>query len=276
MPLTAKQDVVGVLGLAFKGQRPIDSREVGLLEAVGAGIGVAAENARLNRQARRIAVLEERERFAMDLHDGIIQSIYAVGLMLDYAKLQASDNPIEAAEKLNGAIEGLNDVIRDLRTYILDLQPSRIPSDNLALALDQLTKELQANALVTTDLKIDPVVVDCLVRNIATTFFLIAQEALANVAKHAHASRAWVTVRQVDDEILLQVIDNGRGFRLDETGDRLGHGLSNMRERARLVGGTFELTTRPGDGTTLTVRVPAEQACKQYQIQPESLSESSA
>ncbi len=276
VPLGARQEVLGVLSLAFKGQRPISSREVGLLEAVGAGVGVAVENARLTRQARRIAVLEERERFGMDLHDGIIQSIYAVGLTLDSAQLLTSEDPQEAANRLSSAIEGLNDVIRDLRTYILDLRPSRVPSDNLALALDQLGKEMHANSLISTELQVDPVITDCLVKEISTSFFHIAQEALANIAKHARATRAWVTVRQVDEEVLLQIIDNGRGFDLERTGDRLGHGLSNMRDRARQAGGTFELTTQPGDGTTLTVRVPADAACRQLEGHPESGSSSAA
>jgi len=134
-PLMAPGKVTGVLSLAFKRNRPIEDREIGLLGAVGAGVGVAVENARLYRQARRVAVLEERERIGMDLHDGIIQSIYAIGLTLDYTRLQVNDDSPEASERLEQAISGLNAVIRDLRSYILDLQPARIQTDDLEVAL---------------------------------------------------------------------------------------------------------------------------------------------
>ena len=95
VPLAARGRVVGVMTMAFRGQRTISHREAGQLEAMGTGVGVAVENARLYRHARRVAVLEERERIGMDLHDGIIQSIYAVGLTLDYTRLLMR----ESAEK---------------------------------------------------------------------------------------------------------------------------------------------------------------------------------
>jgi len=140
-PLIAPGKVTGVLSLAFKGPRPVEDREIGLLGAVGAGVGIAVENARLYRRARRVAVLEERERIGMDLHDGIIQSIYAIGLGMEYARLAFDDKAPEAAGRIEQAIDGLNKVIRDIRTYILDLQPSRIRTDDLPEALARFTTQ---------------------------------------------------------------------------------------------------------------------------------------
>ncbi len=265
VPLIAPGQVVGVLCLVFQGERVIDEREIGLLEAVGAGVGIAVENARLNRQTRRLAVLEERERIGMDLHDGIIQSVYAVGLTLEYIRIQIDEDPEQAIQRLEQAIEGLDAVIGDLRSYILDLQPSRIQVDDLHGALERLIREFKSNTLVDTELITEPEALEQLERDTASELFLIAQEALANTAKHAFATKVWLSVRQIDEDVSLQVIDNGRGFDTDKEPGRLGHGLSNMSERARQIGGRFEIVSNPGGGTTVTVRMPLDQDSRETQ-----------
>ncbi|MCJ7569940.1 MAG: GAF domain-containing sensor histidine kinase [Anaerolineales bacterium] len=258
-PLIAPGKVTGVLSLAFKGRRPVEDREVGLLGAVGAGVGIAVENARLYRRARRVAVLEERERIGMDLHDGIIQSIYAIGLGMEYARLTVEDKAPEAASRLEQAIDGLNKVIRDIRTYILDLQPSRIRTDDLPEALGRLVREFKANTLVEVELKIDEEALTYIQDQPAEVLFHIAQEALANMAKHARASRVLVSLRlSSDSDLTLQIIDNGLGFEVKSQPDLLGHGLSNMGERARQLGGELDVVSSPGEGTTVTVRIPQD------------------
>lgn len=256
VPLMAHEEVLGVLSLLFKGERPFEEHELGLLQALGAGVGVVLENARLSQQARRLAILEERDRIGMELHDGIIQALYAVGLNLDYAKLQAQDEPEEIRPRVDSAIEGLNAVIRDIRSYILDLKPTQASLEDMPRALERLVGEFKANTRMRGDLQVDPLLASSLLPLYRSAFFHIAQEALANVAKHSDASRAWVILRRSDENVVLQIIDNGQGFDPEQTPDRLGHGLSNMRERAHRVGGELEVVTQPGDGTTLTVRVP--------------------
>jgi len=256
VPLTAPSKIVGVLTLAFEGERMIEEHEISLLEAIGAGAGIAVENARLYRQARRLAVLEERERIGMDLHDGIIQSVYAVGLILEYIRLQIHDSPDQAVERLEQAIIGLNEVIGDLRSYILDLQPSRISVDDLGEALEQLRREFRANTLVDVELITEEEVLDAIPRPKAIALFHIAQEALANVAKHARATQVMMSVRSLGEDVSLQVIDNGVGFEIGKEQNVLGHGLSNMAERARNIGGKLEVVSDSGEGTTITVRLP--------------------
>jgi signal transduction histidine kinase len=257
--------VVGVLCLAFQGERVINEREIGLLEAVGAGVGIAVENARLNRQTRRLAVLEERERIGMDLHDGIIQSVYAVGLTLEYIRIQIEEDREQAIQRLEQAIEGLDAVIGDLRSYILDLQPSRIQVDDLHAALERLIREFKSNTLIDAELITESEALEQLERDTASELFLIAQEALANTAKHAFATKVWLSVRQIDEDVSLQVIDNGRGFDTGKEPGRLGHGLSNMSERTRQIGGSFEIVSNPGDGTTVTVRMPLDHDSRESQ-----------
>ncbi|MCJ7513877.1 MAG: GAF domain-containing sensor histidine kinase, partial [Anaerolineales bacterium] len=256
VPLTARGQVVGVLDMAFRSPRRITAREAGLLEAVGAGVGVAADNARLYRDARRLAVLEERERIGMDLHDGIIQSIYAVGLNLESARLLFDGSAEKAKEMIPQAIDALNATIRDIRNYILDLQPSRIPTGDLAKALARLVREFRANTLSETDLQLEAAALVRLTPEVSTSLFMIAQEALANVAKHARASRAWVSLRMIGGGVCLQIIDNGLGFDAEHSQQVLGHGMSNMASRARHIDGALEVVSEPGEGTTLTVRLP--------------------
>lgn len=256
VPLMARGQVVGVLQLAFEELRDVSLSELGLLEAVGAGVGIAVDNARLNRQARRVAILEERERIAMDLHDGIIQSIYAVGLVLESTRMYEGSSSDDTRVGLAHAIDGLNAIIRDIRAYILDLQPSRISTDDLEGALGRLTREFKANTLIEPELVIDPAVTGVLKSRRSNGLFLIAQEALANVAKHAKASRAWLNLRLDDGQISMQIIDNGQGFEPGQSQLVLGHGLSNIEQRAQIIGGEVEILSEPGQGTTVTVRLP--------------------
>jgi two-component system sensor histidine kinase DevS len=255
VPLISRGQVIGVLNLAFLGVRIVSEREVGLLEAVGAGVGLGIENARLIRQARRLAVLEERERIGMDLHDGIIQSIYAIGLTLDSIRLSIREDPDEAVTHLEKAIDGLNANIRDIRSYILDLQPSQFKGKGLAQGLSRLSQEFKTNSRMEVDLHVEQEVVSKLEGDVCEALLLIAQEALANVAKHSKASKVWVSARNMDDRIYMQIIDNGQGFELDQETELLGHGLSNMAQRARRIGGEFETVSSPGEGTTITVRL---------------------
>jgi len=255
VPLSTRGQVVGVLSLAFLGGRIISEREVGLLEAVGAGVGLGIENAHLIRQARRLAVLEERERIGMDLHDGIIQSIYAVGLTLDSIRVLIKENPDEAIKHLEKAIDGLNANIRDIRSYILDLQPSQFKDKGFAKGLSQLTKEFRANSQMEVDLRVEQDVIANFDGSVGEALLLIAQEALANVAKHSQATKVWVSTRDIDDCLYMQIIDNGRGFELDKEPELIGHGLSNMAQRAHRMGGEFEAATSPNEGTTITVRL---------------------
>jgi signal transduction histidine kinase len=162
-----------------------------------------------------------------------------------------------ASERLEQAISGLNAVIRDLRSYILDLQPARIQTDDLPVALARLVKEFRANTLIDAELKLEDKAAAYFSDEHASDIFLIAQEALANTAKHANASRVLISLRfATDDSIAFQVIDNGMGFESESEPELLGHGLSNMSERARTLGGQLSIASDPGEGTTITIRIP--------------------
>jgi len=256
IPLLAGSKVIGVMSAAISHDHHLTERELNLLNALGIWAGINIENARLNRQARRLAVLEERERIGMDLHDGIIQSIYGVGLTLDYARMALAEDTELARAKIEESISSLNDTIRDIRAYILDLRPRQFYGEDLIQGLQRLVDEFQANCTARAVLVApDDGLVDFPPQN-STALFHIAQEALANVAKHARAQRAEVHFWMAKDRVLLEISDDGEGFDLRKMSVTLGHGLSNMHARARKVGGDLEITSAPGDGTTVLAWVP--------------------
>lgn len=256
IPLSASGVVVGVMAVATRKNRTLAERVMRLLSAIGAWAGIAIENARLNRQAQRVAVLEERERIGMDLHDGTIQSIYGVGLALDLARVSLDESPQMARQKITEAIDALNDTIRDIRAYILDLRPRQFHGEDLRQGLQRLVEEFRANCTSRVSL-VEPEngLVDFPAGN-ATALFRICQESLANIAKHAHAKNVEVHLWTAKDRVLLEISDDGRGFDLQKMSVTLGHGLSNMHVRARKVGGEVEITSNPGQGTTVLAWVP--------------------
>jgi two-component system sensor histidine kinase DevS len=259
IPLTAHGNVVGVMGIATRHTQRLNQREVSLLTAIGTWAGMAIENIRFNQQGRRLAVLEERERIGMDLHDGIIQSIYAVGLALDYARMEVESSPHKAIGKLEQAIEGLNSTIRDIRTYIMDLRPRQFRGENLKDSLQRLVDETRANTHLEITLT-GPEDGDLILPTvIATALFHICQEALANVAKHAQAHQASIHLWATPGRVLLEISDDGMGFDLPRMHMALGHGLANMVTRARKVGGDIEINSEPGKGTKILAWAPLNQ-----------------
>lgn len=259
LPLRARENLIGVLSVATRSQSPFDERDIGLLAAVGNWAGLAIENARLHQNARRLAVLEERERIGMDLHDGIIQSIYGVGLSLENIYHSLGEEGSEFRQRLKHAIDDLNQAIRDIRAYISDLQPRQFDGSNLLDGFKRLASEYRANTLSEATLSLPQDSLNDLPQSHAQALFHICQEALANVAKHAQAGRVTVAVWTSPDRVLMEVRDNGRGFDLERVSQSLGHGLANMQARARAVGGELDIASTIGDGTTILAWVPRGQ-----------------
>jgi signal transduction histidine kinase len=259
IPLRASNKVVGVLTVASREGREFTEREQNLLEAISTWAGTAIENAHLQAQTRRLAILEERERIGMDLHDGIIQSIYAVGLALDLARLSLDSDVKVARQKINESIDGLNSVIDDIRSYILDLRPRQLRGgESLQHGVQRLIDEFRSNAKAKTVLATSENGLGNLPRQNALALFHICQESLANVAKHAKAEQVEVQLWATDEQVLLKVTDDGRGFDIKNTGEFIGHGLSNMQRRAQKVGGEVKITSAPNKGTTILAWVPGK------------------
>ena len=255
-PLTSRSEVLGVLTIAARESQILDATDQQLLSSIASWVGTTLENVRLNIQGRRLAVLEERERIGMDLHDGIIQSIYAVGLTLEHARLILGEEPEQTRKRIDQSIEDLNSTIRDLRAFIMDMRPRQLYEENLMDGLKRLVNEFKANSLVETTLNGPLDGLENLSDAHAIALIHICQEALANTAKHAQAKKVEVTIWTTQDRVLMEVHDDGRGFDPQKVRFTLGHGISNMQTRARNVGGDLEITTELGEGTTILAWLP--------------------
>jgi len=259
IPLLAAREVVGVMTLSSKTDRLYSIRELDLLTTIGMWAGTAIQNAQLQQQTKHIAVLEERERIGMDLHDGVIQSLYSLGLTLDYVKAILEEDSEESMEKLNFATDGINSTSVDIRTYISDLRPRQM-QENLSFKenLEVLLQEFQNNSQIAADIQDNIEGTLDLNYNNTLTLFRIAQESLSNTARHSKAQNAELKLWEEDCLIYLEIIDNGNGFNIDKTEANLGHGLANMQRRTRKAGGGIQIDSSPGNGTKVLAWVPKE------------------
>jgi len=229
-----------------------------IIQMLAAYAAAAIQNARLHENTRRLAVLEERERIGMDLHDGIIQAIYGVGLSLESALHSFEDEPEDAKARVQHSIESLNQAIRDLRGYILDLRPRQMGSEGLMSGLNRLITEFRANTLAKVQLMGTDNDIKDLPQANSMVLFHICQEALANVAKHAKAKEVDISLWSTDERVLMEIHDSGKGFEMEKMNVSIGHGLANMQTRARSVGGDVDVSSVVGEGTTVLAWVPRQ------------------
>lgn len=255
-PLISGGTIIGVLSAVTRSSIPLDEQDIQVITAIGGWAGLAIENARLHNNARRLAILEERERIGMDLHDGIIQSIYGVGLVLEHARLLSQEDAAKSQERIQQAIESLNQTIRDIRSYILDLRPRQLENENLMDGLKRLLTEFRINTLAEGSLKGSAEEVEDLPQARAVALFHICQEALANAAKHASAKKVELSLWTTADRVMMEIRDNGKGFDMAGTKTSLGHGLANMQTRIHQVGGDVEISSVAGEGTSILAWVP--------------------
>lgn len=256
VPIRAGEEVLGNLYLTDK----IDSDEFTdidqqLIELLAAHAAIAIQNARLYEQVGRLAVVEERSRIGMDLHDGVIQAVFAVGLTLESARLLLPPKESEAIGLIDQAIGGLNDAITDIRNFILDLRPRRFEG-NLSQGLARLIREFQANTMTPVTLQIVEDATLSLPPTVARALFLTTQEALANIARHAHAGNVIIELEREGNQVFLTVQDDGVGFDTNHQYRMTGHGLANMKVRAEEQNGFFRIESSPGKGTAIFLRLP--------------------
>ncbi|HWA09285.1 MAG TPA: sensor histidine kinase [Opitutaceae bacterium] len=210
----------------------------------------AEEDAQL-RQRLLAQSLESKIRLGHDLHDGIIQSLYAVGLTLESVRPLITSDPGEADGRLTKCLQSLNATIRDVRAYITGLGPENLRRIGFAQALEALVAELRADRAVQFDLRIDEDATALLSPEQSIDALQIAREAISNSLRHGRATAITVRLQHSDREIGLLVQDNGCGF--DPAQGSGGHGLGNMRARAERLRATVRVDSRPGAGTRVVV-----------------------
>ena len=196
-------------------------------------------------------LLEDRERIAKELHDGVIQALFAVGMGLQGTALMSNDEDL--ARRIEAAVGELDRVIRDLRNYIFGLRPGILADRQLGQALRHLAEEFEAKSGVVTVADIDDEIASIVTPH-GAELIQLAREALSNVGRHAHATTCRLSLQQDAGVAVLEIDDDGNGF--DPSTARRGEGLTNLESRAATMGGKAIITSVPAQGTTIRVELP--------------------
>jgi signal transduction histidine kinase len=253
VPLAVEGHAFGAIQLARRrGSAPFGDREVRVAESLTAEAAVAVAFGQARDELARLAVLDDRERIAKDLHDGVIQSLFSVGMGLSGLALRSRDDHLR--RRIEDAVEELDRVIREVRSYIFMLRSGALGERELGDTLRKMAAEVQERTGVVVAVQLDQRAVERL-RDQASDVIHLVREALSNVARHADADTCRVSLRLFDGATVIEVDDDGRGFDPERARGR-GEGLANLEARARAMGGSFDIESTADAGTTVRVRLP--------------------
>lgn len=256
LPIRQKNRPVGTICAAHTRRKFFSTKELQFLEAITDWVAGMMQYEQENQRIRAQIITEERERIGMDLHDGIIQSLYGIGLSLENARLEMVNKKGNAIEDIENSKKALEVAINDIRAYILDLRPRQLRHSNLLDGMQSLIREFRANTMIEVDLSGSSEDVAELAKPQLESLYHIFQESLSNTAKHAKATKVAVRLWRQGERVFLRVKDDGMGFEEASANRRIGHGLANMRARAEGVGGGLEVISIRRQGTTLTAWMP--------------------
>jgi signal transduction histidine kinase len=257
VPVAARGVSIGNLYLTDKHGAPeFSATDQRLVELFARHAGIAIDNARLHAQASRLAIAEERDRIGRDLHDGIIQSLYAVALSLEDVPDLMGESPGEANARVDGAIESINLAIRDIRNFIYGLRPEAVDGTQVLAGLAALAEEVRHGGLVDVETELEADADPGLDESAGGEILNLVREALSNAVRHGRAARILLSLTRLDGVPTLVVTDDGVGFDVSRDPGPGHHGLANMAARAAAVGGRFEVRSTPGAGTRVIVELP--------------------
>jgi signal transduction histidine kinase len=256
-PILVRGRVFGNLYLTEKTTGPeFTATDEQLVMGLASAAGTAIENARLHEQVTDLALAEDRQRIARDLHDTVIQRLFATGLSLQGVTPLLERDPAAASERIDRAVTELDETVRAIRTTIFALEERERANRGLrsrVLAVcESAIESLGFAPRVTFDGVLDARVMDEVSDDVVAT----VQEALSNVARHARARSATVDLRATECSVDLTIVDDGIGPESAGASDLHGHGLRNLEDRARRHGGTFSLRRHDGGGASLSWSIP--------------------
>ena len=254
VPISVKGNIIGVLDIQSDQRNTFDQNDLELMRSLANQAGVAIENARLYEQAKQIAVLEERNRLARELHDSVTQTLYGITLYAQAAVGQLSLGNLEQVAENLREIQGTSqEILAEMRLLIYELRPPVLERDGLVGALQARLSAVEGRAGLKTTLKSDlagrlPVAIE-------EGLYRIAQEALNNVLKHAHALAITISLSQSDKLVTMEIADDGVGFEPERVREHGGMGLPAMQERAAALGGQLAVSSKPGEGARVIMEV---------------------
>jgi len=253
MPLRVQGSTVGALNVANKpgGFTPEDVRILSLFADAAA---LAIENARLNEKVGQMAVVEERQRLARELHDSVTQALYSIALYAEATRLALATGKVGVAtENLQELHATAREAMLDMRMLIFELRPPVLAKEGLVSALQARLAAVETRAGLLTHLDVEGE--KRLSLAVDTELFWIAVEALNNVVKHARATNLAVRLAYDDHTVNLEVCDDGIGFDPETARQGGGMGLGGIEERVQRIHGQWEIRSKPGEGTAVRVRV---------------------
>jgi PAS domain S-box-containing protein len=216
------------------------------------------EEALRQRERDLRVAIEERERISQDLHDGILQSLFAMGLTLETAKSMMSPrNRQTLSPSIDQVIDQLNRVMHEIRNFIAGLGSDLLKGKDLPTALQHMLKTLTQHHATRVRLAIDERAVQALSAEQSLHLILVIQEAVSNCIRHGRAQEATVSLKMLKQSLRLSIRDNGGGFNM-ETAKGIGHGLNNMAARAQKIGGRFTVFSKINKGTRVVFDLPKE------------------
>jgi signal transduction histidine kinase len=258
VPLMLKDRIIGLLGLTSARPHYYTPHQGHLVLAIAQQAAIAMENARLYKQAQRVAAQEERQRLSRELHDSVSQALYSIALGAKTARTLLDRDPSAIAEPLDFVLSQAERGLAEMRALIFELRPEALEQEGLVSMLRKYADALHARHSVRVDVVLDGGEPEVPL-SAKEDLYRIAQEAMHNAVRHAGAGAIRLTLRCEAAAVTLAVEDDGKGF--DPHGSFPGHfGLLSMRERAANLGGLMQIESSPGSGTTISVTVPQHPA----------------
>ena len=260
VPVKSKGRTIGAIFVVREANRPFARDEVELITAVGSQVGTALENAHLFSKAEALAVLQERERVAREVHDGLAQTLGYLNVQLGIlAQLLAAGEGARAQAELEEMTLVTREAYQDLRHALVDLTTPLSSTGGLRRTLREYIEKFSRQTGILCHFEGHRGLPAILSPAAEVQLIRIVQEALTNVKKHASKSEVWLSIETTDKDARVIIRDDGPGFDLESVIIHGGQmGLQIMKERAQSAGGTLRIESRPGVGTTVEVLVPLE------------------
>jgi len=250
VPLAVKGRLIGAVAMAHEKQNYFTSHHADLALSVANQAAITMINTELNKQAQVLAILEDRQRLARDLHDAVNQSLFSAGLIAEVLPLLWEQDQEDARRSLQDLRRLMRGVMAEMRALLAELRPSTLTDSNLVDLLQLLRDAFVGRTSVSVVFTVSGEF--SLPAEVQIVFYRVCQEALNNIAKHAQASHVEIDLKLDGDVIELHICDDGLGFDHQQTIS--GHyGLSMMRERAEAAGLALTITSQPNQGTQLTI-----------------------
>lgn len=251
LPLAVEGQVAAAVGLMFTERREFSQREQQLIDTIMDQCAQALERVRLAEKARELAVLEERQRLARELHDAVTQTLFSASVVAETLPRLYQQNPERAFEQLEQLHMLVRGASAEMRTLLLELRPENVVKTSLTHLIRQLCQAVQAQKQIAISVAIRGDEDELLPPDIHIALYRITQESLNNILKHGNAAQARIRLNRTPERVELVIVDNGQGF--DTKRSSAGLGLTSMRERCEGIDATIRIQSKIGFGTRIKV-----------------------